>query len=85
MFRSPRRQHDSEAARSRVEHLEENVQQNVMRLLYGANGQSPEACLLGMPANRHGTGNQAMKQQRKNERLLICLPVSCLLAGRTLL
>ena len=31
----------SEAARSRVEHLEAKVQQNLTRRLYGANGQSP--------------------------------------------
>src|SRR5579872_4293244 len=35
------RRHDAEAARSRVEHLKVKVQQNVTRLLYGANGQSP--------------------------------------------
>src|SRR5271157_3109679 len=33
---------DSEAATSRVEHLEEKVQQNLTRQLYGANGQSPD-------------------------------------------
>src|SRR5664279_500924 len=40
-FALQQRRHDSEAATSRVEHLEEKVQQNLTRQLYGANGQSP--------------------------------------------
>src|SRR5664280_2282076 len=48
MFRSPTAAAD--AATSRIGHPEEKVQRNLTRLLYGANGQSPEtgllACLL---------------------------------------
>src|ERR1035441_9318852 len=40
MFRSPTAAAD--AATSRVGHPEEKVQRNLTRLLYGANGQSPE-------------------------------------------
>src|ERR1700733_12411541 len=43
-----------EAARSRVEHRKANVQRNLTRLLYRANGQSPEAGFLARLLATHG-------------------------------
>src|SRR5664279_3344332 len=68
-FALQQRRHDSEAATSRVEHLEEKVQQNLTRQLYGANGQSPDALRACSPRNqtrsRHAGSDQRSAGDRK--------------------
>src|ERR1017187_346205 len=52
MFRSPTAAAD--AATSRVGHPEEKVQRNLTRLLYGANGQSPDSrCCVAQRSEEH--------------------------------